>query len=171
VSTVNDMHSEAAAERLLEESWETRSRGVSARELVTEVAAGGLFLVAACSLLALDGATIGFDPVVAAVVVALYALVSRVEFPVGAGYVVPSQLVLVPMLVLLPPATVPLLVACGLLLARLSDWSRHRGSALRLLFSIADAWHAFGPAVVLLIAGSPQLGLDQLPLLGVALLS
>jgi diguanylate cyclase (GGDEF)-like protein len=171
VSTVNDMHSEAAAERLLEESWETRSRGVSARELVTEVAAGGLFLVAAGSLLLLAGATNGFDPVVAAVLVALYALVSRVEFPVGAGYVVPSQLVLVPMLVLLPPATVPLLVACGLLLARLSDWCRHRGSALRVLFSIADAWHAFGPAVVLLIAGSPQIGLDQLPLLGAALLS
>jgi diguanylate cyclase (GGDEF)-like protein len=171
VSTVNDMHSEAAAERLLEESWETRSRSVSARELATEVAAGGLFLVAAGSLLLLDGATSGFDPVVAAVLVALYALVSRVEFPVGAGYVVPSQLVLVPMLVLLPPAAVPLLVACGLLLARLSDWFRHRGSALRVLFSVADAWHAFGPAVVLLIAGSPKLGLDRLPLLGVALLS
>jgi diguanylate cyclase (GGDEF)-like protein len=171
VSTVSDIHSEAAAERLLEESWETRSRGVSSRELVTELAAGGLFLLAAGGLLLLDGATTGFDPVVAAVLVALYALVSRVEFPVGAGYVVPSQLVLVPMLVLLPPATVPLLVACGLLLARLSDWSRRRGSALRVLFSIADAWHAFGPAVVLLLAGSPDPDLGEFPLLCVALLS
>ncbi len=164
------MHSEAAAERLLEESWDTRSRGVSARELVTELAAGGLFLVAASALLLVHGATAGFDPTVAAVLLGLYVLVSRVEFPVGAGYVVPSQLVLVPMLVLLPPATVPLLVACGLVLPRLSDWWRRRGSALRLLFSIADAWHAFGPALVLLLAGSPRLDVAELPLLGVALL-
>src|SRR6266540_2737462 len=152
------MHSDAAAERLLEESWETRSRGVSSRELLTELAAGGLFLLAAGSLLLVHGATSAFDPKVAAVLLGLYVLVSRVEFPVGAGYVVPSQLVLVPMLVLLPPATVPLFVACGLVLARLSEWWRHRGSGLRLLFSIADAWHAFGPAVVLLLAGSPRLG-------------
>jgi len=102
-------------------------------------------------------------------VVGLYALVSRVEFPVGAGYVVPSQLVLVPMLVLLPPATVPLLVCAGLIVARLSDWAG-RGSAQRVLFSIADAWHALGPAAVLLLAGAPQLDLANLPLLGAALL-
>jgi diguanylate cyclase (GGDEF)-like protein len=164
------MHSDAAAERLLEESWETRSRGVSSRELVTELAAGGLFLLAAASLLLVHGSTRAFDPLVAGVLLGLYVLVSRVEFPVGAGYVVPSQLVLVPMLVLLPPATVPLLVACGLVLARLSDWWRRRGSGLRLLFSIADAWHAFGPAVVLLIAGSPRMDVGELPLLGAALL-
>ena len=103
--------------------------------------------------------------------VVLYTLVSRVEFPVGAGYVLPSQLVLVPMLVLLPPATVPLLVAAGLVLARASDLVRRRGSALRLLFAIPDAWHALGPALVLVIAGAPQLDLSNLPLLGAALLS
>jgi diguanylate cyclase (GGDEF)-like protein len=170
VSTVDDMHSDAAAERLLEESWETRSRGVSRRELITEIAAGGLFVLVAGALLLLPGATSGLDPIAAVTLVVLYALVSRVEFPIGAGYVVPSQLVLVPMLVLLPAATVPLLVAAGLVLARLADWSRRRGSALRLLFSVADAWHALGPAAVLLVAGSPRLGLDNLPLLAVALL-
>src|SRR5919204_1461225 len=165
------MHSAAGAERLLEESWETRARGVSARELATELTAGGLFLLAAGALLLVQRATAGFDPAVAALLLGLYIVVARVEFPVGAGYVVPSQLVLVPMLVLLPPATVPLLVACGLLLARLSDWWRRRGSALRLLFSVADAWHAFGPAVVLLLAGSPKLGVAEPPLLAIALLS
>jgi diguanylate cyclase (GGDEF)-like protein len=170
VSTVSDIHSEAAAERLLEESWDTRSRGVSARELLTELAAGGLFLLAAGALLLPPGATGGFDPIVAGTLLALYVVVSRVEFPVGAGYVVPSQLVLVPMLVLLPPATVPVLVACGLVLPRLLDWSRRRGSALRLLFSIADAWHAFGPALVLMLAGSPRLDVGDLPLLCAALL-
>src|SRR3954471_1205939 len=149
------MHSEAPAERLLEESWEARSRGVSGRELVTEVAAGGLFLLVAGALVLLPGATTGFDPIVAATLVALYALVSRVEFPVGAGSVVPSQLVLVPMLVLLPSATLPLLVLGGLVRARLAGWSRRRDSSLRLLFSIGDAWHALGPAAVLVVAGAP----------------
>jgi diguanylate cyclase (GGDEF)-like protein len=74
------------------------------------------------------------------------------------------------MLVLLPPATVPLLVAAGLVLARLTDLVRRRGSALRLLFAIPDAWHALGPALVLVLAGAPPLGLSNLPLLGVALL-
>ena len=52
----------------------------------------------------------------------LYAIVSRIEFPIGAGYVVPSYLVLVPMLVLLPPGLVPLLVAAGLMLGALGQW-------------------------------------------------
>ena len=78
-------------------------------------------MLGAVALLLVPGAAVGFDVGVAVALVALYTLVSRVEFPVGAGYVVPTQLVLVPMLVLLPPATVPLLVAAGLVLARLSD--------------------------------------------------
>jgi len=163
------MHSEVAAERLLEQSWEARSRRLPRRELLTALAAGGLFLLAAGALLLPHGATTGFDPIVAATLVGLYTLVSRVEFPVGAGYVVPSQLVLVPMLVLLPPATVPPLVCAGLIVARLSNWAG-RGSAQRVLFSIADAWHALGPAAVLLLAGAPQLDLANLPLLGAALL-
>jgi len=72
------------------------------------------------------------------------------------------------MLVLMPPATVPLLVASGLVAARGIDRLRRRGSSLRLLFSVADAWHAVGPALVLLAAGAPTLDLGQLPLLAVA---
>ena len=94
----------------------------------------------------LPGATAGFDLATAAVLVGLYAVLAGVEFPVGAGNVLPTQLVLIPMLVLAPAGTVPFLVAAGLLLARLSDWIRRRGSFERLLFSIPDAWHAVGPA-------------------------
>jgi diguanylate cyclase (GGDEF)-like protein len=166
----DDIRSDHAAERLLEESWAARSRGVDRRELLTELVAGLLFGLGAVALLLVPGALSGFDVATAVVLVALYTLVSRVEFPVGAGYVFPSQLVLVPMLVLLPPAIVPVLVAAGLVLARVTDLVRRRGSALRLLFAIPDAWHALGPALVLVIAGAPQLGLSNLPLLGVALL-
>src|SRR5215218_3359988 len=162
------MRSEAAADRLLEESWNGRTRRLPRRELVTEIAFALLFLAAAGALLLLGDATAGFDLATAAVLVGLYAVLAGVEFPVGAGNVLPTQLVLIPMLVLAPAGTVPLLVAAGLLLARLSDWIRRRGSFERLLFSIPDAWHAVGPAAVLLLAGSPQLDLGDLPLLTAA---
>ena len=157
------MRSEAAADRLLEDSWQSRPRRLPRRELLSEVAAAVLFLVTAGGLLLLPGATSGFDPGVAVVLVAVYVVLAGIEFPVGAGNVLPTQLVLVPMLVLLPPATVPLVVAVGLLLARLS--TGRRGSLDHLLFSIPDGWHAVGPAVVLLLAGAPQLDLADLPLL------
>src|SRR4051812_25684830 len=165
VSTADDMRSDAAADRLLEDSWEARGRRLPRRELVTEIVFAVAFLALAIGLLWLPGATGGFDPAMAAVLVGLYALLTCVEFPVGAGNVLPTQLLLIPMLVLMPPGVVPLLVAAGLLLGRLSDLIRGRGSFDRLLFSIPDAWHAVGPAAVLLLAGSPQLDLGDFPLL------
>ena len=170
-SSTDQPHGADTAERLLEDSWEARGERASRRELTAELAAGALFLAAAGALLALPGATAGFSPAVAALLVAMYALVARVEFPVGAGHVVPTQLVLVPMLVLLPPATVPLLAVAGLMLGALWDWARGASRPERLLFSIPDGWHALGPAAVLVAAGSPALGFDDLPLLALALVA
>src|SRR3954462_8542748 len=158
------MRSETVADRLLEDSWDGRTRRLPRRELGTGVVFALLFLAAAGGLLLIPGATSGFDLSMAAVLVGLYAILTGVEFPVGAGNVLPTQLVLIPMLVLMPPGVVPLLVAAGLLLGRLSDWVRGRGSFDRLLFSVPDAWHAVGPAAVLLLAGAPQLDLGNLPL-------
>ena len=53
-----------------------------------------------------------------ALFVGLYALVSRVEFEIGSGSAVPTQLVLVPMLFALPIGLVPLAVAAGLCCGR-----------------------------------------------------
>src|SRR3954454_9844634 len=159
------MRSDAAADRLLEDSWEGRQRRLPQRELVTEIVFAVLFVVTAVALLLVPGAMSGFDPAMAALLVGLYVILAVVEFPVGAGNVLPTQLVLIPMLVLVPPGAVPLLVAAGLLLARLSDTARGRGSVDRLLFSVPDAWHAVGPAAFLLLAGAPQLDLGNLPLL------
>jgi diguanylate cyclase (GGDEF)-like protein/putative nucleotidyltransferase with HDIG domain len=168
VNTADDMRSEAARDRLLEDSWRTRTRRLPRREILSELVAAVLFLAVAGGLLLAPGATSGFDPVVAAVLVGIYVILASIEFPVGAGNVVPTQLVLIPMLVLLPPGTVPLLVATGLLLAKLCDWLRRRGPVEHLLFSIPDGWHAVGPAGVLLLAGAPQLELGDLPLLAAA---
>src|SRR4051812_15583244 len=162
------MRSGAATDRLLEDSWEARTRRLPRREILSEMAAAVLFLVTAGGLLLLPGATSGFELGVAAVLVGVYVVLAGIEFPVGNGNVLPTQLVLVPMLVLLPPGIVPLAVAAGLLLSRLSDWVRRQATVDYLLFSIPDAWHAVGPAPLLLLAGAPQLDLADLPLLGAA---
>ena len=150
----DDARASDPVDRLLEDSWETRSRRASARELVSEAVAAGLFLGVAGWLaepvLARNGLNLPF----ALMLVALYAVLARgVKFPIGAGYVVPSYLVLAPMLVLLPPRTVPLLAAAGLLLGTAGRMLVRQAKVEELLFSIPDAWHAVGPALVLTLAG------------------
>ena len=153
-STLEDVRASDPVERLLEDSWEARSRAASRRELIVEAGAAALFLAVAVPL-ALPAVARGqLQPGLALLLVGLYALVSRaVKFPIGAGYVVPSYLVLVPMLLMLPPTTVPLLAAVGLVLGTLGRWIVRRATPQQLLFSIPDAWHAVGPAVVLALAG------------------
>src|SRR5438309_2100803 len=75
--------------------------------------AGVLFAVVALAMLLAWGLT-GLDASTAGVLIGVYALAGRIEFPVGAGYVVPTQLVLVPMLLILPPAAVPAAVGLGM---------------------------------------------------------
>jgi hypothetical protein len=106
--SIEDLRARDPVERLLEDSWESRSRRASRRELIVETTAAALFLAVAVPMAA-PALAEGRVPLgLALLLVALYAMVSRtIKFPIGAGYVVPSYLVLVPMLVLLPPGVVP----------------------------------------------------------------
>jgi HD-GYP domain-containing protein (c-di-GMP phosphodiesterase class II) len=117
-------------------------------ELVAEATVAGAFLAVAVPLAAYLPAGHRGSVALGALFVALYALMSRIEFDVGAGYGVPTQLVLIPMLFALPPGWVPLLVAAAWVLGKLPsyfDGTRHPD---RVLAAIANAWHAVGPALV-----------------------
>jgi diguanylate cyclase (GGDEF)-like protein len=160
---------QSAAERLLEQSWEVRQRRASRRELAVEAVAAILFVTVAVALVVISGQGMRIRPGVIVLLVGVYAVVARIEFPVGAGSVVLTQLVLVPMLVLLPPAIVPLAVALGLVIPAVIDWVFGRVSARRILSSVPDAWHAVGASVVLCLVGSPISGFNDLPLLAAAL--
>ncbi|MEA2334933.1 MAG: hypothetical protein QOG40_1423 [Solirubrobacteraceae bacterium] len=152
--TLDDVRSSDPAIRLLEDSWQTRSSAMSHRELIVEAAMGGLFLCIAIPLALAALGSHSIDLPLAGVLVALYALTSRmIAFPIGAGNVVPSYLVLVPMLLLLPPGDVPLLTALGLVAGAAGQAVASRGDAERIVSAIPDAYHALGPAVVLLLAG------------------
>src|SRR5262249_51832156 len=126
-----------------------------------ETLAAILFLACAIPLALSAAHSHHVDVVLACVLVVLYALASRmIKFPIGAGYVVPSYLVLVPMLLLLPPGLVPLLTAAGLVLGTIGPVAVSRVGPERILFSIPDAWHALGPALVLVAAGTAHDGTE-----------
>jgi diguanylate cyclase (GGDEF)-like protein len=159
-SNLDDARSTDPVERLLEDSWDTRSRGASRRELLVEAAASVLFLCAAVPLGLSALASHRLDLGLAALLVGLYAIASRiVKFPLGAGFAVPSYVVLVPMLLLLPVGIVPLLTAAGLLLGTLAQVLGSHARAPRLLSAVPDAWHSLGPVAVLLFAGRSERGL------------
>ncbi len=160
VSRVEDARSPDPVERLMEESWEARSRRASRRELLVEGIAAGLFLAIAIPW-AIPALVAGQLPLQLTVMLVIsYAFVARaIKFPIGAGYVVPSYLVLVPMLLLLPPSTVPLLVAIALVLGSGCRVVAGKGSPQQLLFAVPDAFHALGPAAVLSLA-APVHGVD-----------
>ena len=125
---------------------------MSSRELRGETAVAMAFAAVAIPL-ALFAPTSGDrSPLVAAFFVALYAVVSRIEFDVGAGYGTPAQVVLVPMLLAVPPGRVPLLVAAGFLLGRLPSYVAGTRDPLSAVAAVANAWHAIGPAVVFILA-------------------
>jgi HD-GYP domain-containing protein (c-di-GMP phosphodiesterase class II) len=113
----------------------------------------------------------GFSLPRAALFAALYALVSRVEFEIGSGSAIPTQLVLVPMLFVLPIGLVPTIVAVGLLLRTVVDrpWPlRHPGRVLPL---VATTAHAFGPVLVIVLAGGLPLRWSAWPIYATALLA
>ena len=112
---LDDARATDPVERLLEDSWETRSSAQAAARCSSRPSAALLFLRIAIPLAApAIWPAHSLNPVLALLPRgAVRARRGSVRFPIGAGYVVPSYLVLVPMLLLLPPATVPLLAPPG----------------------------------------------------------
>jgi HD-GYP domain-containing protein (c-di-GMP phosphodiesterase class II) len=118
------------------------------RDRWTSLLIGGGFVAAAVEL-ALHLPSHGSHALWAApFFVVLYAFVSRVEFEVGSGAALPTQIVLVPMLFALPPGWVPLCVAVALLVRTPKALWKSK-SADRVLLTLVSSWHAVGPAVVI----------------------
>jgi HD-GYP domain-containing protein (c-di-GMP phosphodiesterase class II) len=139
------------------------------RELIVETAVAAAFLAVAVAMAVLIPGQRALSIPVALTLVAAYALASRVRFAIGWGFTVPTQLVFVPMLFLLPVGAVPLFVAAGIVLATLPEYLRRRSHPTRIVLSPGDSWHAVGPALVLGLAGVDSPDLSQWPLLIAAL--
>ena len=158
-------------ERLLERWRPYDSRALTGRELRVEaVAAASLALVAVAMPLLLPPMR-DFDLGIALALIASMAIASRVRLYIGAGSAVPTQLVLVPMLFLLPPAAVPACVAAALVAAELFDILRRQAHPERVLTSTADAWYAVAPSLVFAAAGAPPPDIAYWAVLTMALIA
>jgi putative nucleotidyltransferase with HDIG domain len=158
-------------EELLDTEAGRAASGLPARELRAELALGALLLVAVAALAVMAPSERALSFLGAAGLIAAYAIAQQVRFHVGPGYTVPSQLVLMPMLLLAPPALVPLLVAAGLLAGRLPRYLRGDVHTSRLAFVLPDAWHALGPALVVAALAPAHPGLADWPVLALALVA
>jgi diguanylate cyclase (GGDEF)-like protein len=136
-------------EELVEEARTRLPTRPSRRDLVTSALLGGGFLTAAVAMAALVPWDRPLSLAAAAVLVTGYAILSRIEFEVGPGWAVPTQLMFVPMLFVLPVPLVPLCVAGGYLLGALPDYSARRVHPARALVLLSSSWYAIGPAIVL----------------------
>jgi putative nucleotidyltransferase with HDIG domain len=142
----------------LEESRARQWSPLTRRERLVEMAVGGTFVAASTALLLLGshGQPVQWRNLVIAVLA--LAVVSRVEFEVGSCYTMPLQLVLVPMLFLVPPSLFAPCVAVALLAGKLPEVFMAKRSPGRALLAVGDAFFALGPALVFVVAapGPPQ---------------
>jgi HD-GYP domain-containing protein (c-di-GMP phosphodiesterase class II) len=154
-------------EELVEASRERIVCSLRGRDRLTAWGGGFVFITAAACLAAFSKAGGTAPSWLAAGLVAAYALVSRIEFEIGSGSAIPTQLVFVPMLFLLPPASVPPLVAAALMIGVLPRL-RTGMPPERLVVQLAGALHTLGPALVFTIAGAPAARAGAWPVLAAA---
>jgi HD-GYP domain-containing protein (c-di-GMP phosphodiesterase class II) len=159
----------AAQQRIVDE-LRLRAGGLVDREAVVERLLGGGFLIIAVALawgaeaggaswLAISGAMLA------------YAVAGRVEFDVAGGFVAPTQLAFVPLLVVTPAHYVPLAVGLALVLARVPDLVRGRSSPARLWIALSNGWVSLGAAFTLIVVGAHDGAEAGVGLLLVALLA
>ena len=102
--------------------------------------------------------------------VLLYGLVSRIEFEIGTGAAIPTEVVLVPMLFALPIGVIPALVAAGLLGGVLASPSTPL-TIDRGFIVLTSATQALGPVLVLGLVGGIPLRWTNWPIYAAALLA
>jgi HD-GYP domain-containing protein (c-di-GMP phosphodiesterase class II) len=139
----------AQAERMVGEARARRARRLPRREAIVRGLSGAAFVAAAVALGAILPSERESDPLLVLGLIAGYALVSRVRFEFGDTYVVPEQLVFVPMLALAPLPLVPAMVAAGAVLGVLPDLMRGSWHWDRSITTLGDCWFCLGPVLVL----------------------
>jgi putative nucleotidyltransferase with HDIG domain len=138
------------------------------RERTVDVARIIALVGAALAIAAVTNRAPALDLGLAVALTLAYALAAVVRFEVGAGAMVPTQVMFVPMLLLLPPWLVPVAVALGTVFSDVPAVVQRRIHADRLLLGPANAWYAVGPALVIALAGSGGPSWADMPLYALA---
>jgi HD-GYP domain-containing protein (c-di-GMP phosphodiesterase class II) len=158
-------------QRVIEEQRARRLHSLAQREVWSFALFAGGFLAVAILMAALLPSQRSPGAGAVLVLIAAYAAAFRLDFEIGSGSAVPTQLILVPMLFVLPTGYVPLAVAAGIVLGSLDQYLRGSLHLGRVVLRVVNAWHAVGPALVLGLAVERGPRLSDWPLYTVALLS
>jgi len=154
--------------QLIEQARSLIERRLRLRDRLPALVSGGAFLICAITLALTFPAVRAPSLWAYPLCIGAYAVASRVEFQIGPGLALATQLVLVPMLFLLPLRVVPLCVAAGLLLGDVAT-ARGRMRVERVPLRLANAWYAVGPVLVLAAAGAPPPVFRYAPVFAAAL--
>jgi len=164
-TTPSDRSTGALEAEVIEEQRVRRLAKLAANERLSLGVSNVLFVAAAVGLFALFPSERSPSTLAVLLLVAAYAVAFRLDFEIGTGSAVPTQLILVPMLFVLPTASVPLAVAGAILLASFADAVRGSLHFERVFLHLGtNAWHAVGPALVLSLAGEGPPTLSRWPL-------
>jgi hypothetical protein len=98
-----------------------------------------------------------------------YLCVARVSFTVSDGTTVPTQIVFLPMLFVLPTPLVPISVGLLALVARVTQSTLDGTNARRSLFAFGDSWYAPRTALVLVLADAQRFDWSHWPVYVVAI--
>jgi HD-GYP domain-containing protein (c-di-GMP phosphodiesterase class II) len=151
-----------------------RSRALNkaeGRERAVEWAVGGGFLLVALAMAVFISSPRALETTPLLVLVVAYVIACQARFDIADGYTVPTELVLVPMLFLLPTPAVPLVVSFSWTLGRMIDYAAGHASVHRAFHVFGDCWHAVGPALVIVAFGAQVFAWDSWPVYLLALLS
>ena len=160
--------SEAA---LFNEALARQPHPLRGAELRAEALVGGVFLAGAIALALLADAERDFEAVPLITLLAGFAISTQVKLDVAGGYAIPSQLVFVPMLLLLPTPWVPLLTAAAFAAGQLPDVLLRRIHPLRVINVLGGSMFALGAALVLVLCGAQDPAWEHWWAYGLALLA
>ena len=139
-------------ERFLADSRSRRPEPLAPRERRVDVARTVALVAASAAVALVTDRAPALEIGLALALTLGYAAAGVVRFAVGAGWMVPTQVVFIPMLLLLPPWVVPVAVALGTTLSDVPAVLQRRIHPDRLLIAPASAWYAVGPAFVMAFA-------------------
>jgi diguanylate cyclase (GGDEF)-like protein len=149
---------------LVADARQRRTQLPSQRESLTAVLTSGSFIAYALTFAISADSTRTLNPLVASLLVLGFAVLSRLEFELGSGSVVPTQLLFIPMLFLLPLPLVPLAACASYLLGGIFDLAAGKLRAGRAISLVGCAWFAVPPTLVLYFAGERSPAWSNWPL-------
>jgi len=154
---------------LVGQARERETQRLGGRERATTMALAAAFVAVAAALPMWMSQRASPDVLLMLALLLAFASAARVQFEVGFGSAVPTQLVFVPMLFLAPAGWAPALVAAGFILSKGPEQLRGTWHPERIALHLVSAWFSVGPVCVLWLAGIQAPAAAQVPVMLAAL--